>query len=69
VITIDGLPPSEQLLTELAAEGNPVLLGFSRGKDSLAAWLAMREHGIDVVPYHLYSIPGLRFVDDSIAFF
>ncbi|GAB3873820.1 hypothetical protein ACFQ1S_30430 [Kibdelosporangium lantanae] len=69
MITIEGQPPSEQLLTELAAEGNPVLLGFSRGKDSLAAWLAMREHGIPVVPYHLYSIPGLKFVDDSIAFY
>ncbi|MFC0434555.1 phosphoadenosine phosphosulfate reductase [Kutzneria buriramensis] len=53
----------------MAQEGNPVLLAFSRGKDSIAAWLALREYGIEVVPYHLYSIPGLKFVDESLKAF
>lgn len=66
---IDGITPSEQIRTRLAEEGNPVLLGFSRGKDSLAAWLAMREAGIEVIPYHLYLVPGLKFVDDSLKFY
>ncbi|WP_158885057.1 phosphoadenosine phosphosulfate reductase [Amycolatopsis anabasis] len=69
MITIDGVTPSGRILDDLAAEGKPVLLGFSRGKDSLAAWLALREHGIEVVPYHLYSVPGLRFVADSLKMF
>jgi hypothetical protein len=69
LITIEGRPSSGQLLTQLAQEGNPVLLAFSRGKDSIAAWLALREHGIEVVPYHLYSIPGLRFVAESLKAF
>ncbi|MDX8056688.1 hypothetical protein SK571_45600 [Lentzea sp. BCCO 10_0798] len=68
-IEIDGIASSEQIRTELAADGNPVLLGFSRGKDSLAAWLAMREAGITVVPYHLYLVPGLRFIEDSRKFY
>jgi hypothetical protein len=41
-ITIDGITPSDQIRGQIAAEGKPVLLGFSRGKDSLASWLAMR---------------------------
>lgn len=68
-ITIDGITTSEQIRADIAAEEKPVLLGFSRGKDSLAAWLAMREAGITVVPYHLYLVPGLRFVDDSLKFY
>ncbi|CRK55444.1 phosphoadenosine phosphosulfate reductase [Alloactinosynnema sp. L-07] len=68
-IVIDGITPSEQIRADIAAEGKPVLLGFSRGKDSLAAWLAMREAGITVVPYHLYLVPGLRFVADSLKFY
>ncbi|WNV82227.1 hypothetical protein [Umezawaea sp. Da 62-37] len=68
-IIIDGITPSEQIRAELAAEGKPVLLGFSRGKDSLAAWLAMRDAGITVVPYHLYLVPDLRFVEDSLKFY
>jgi hypothetical protein len=50
-ITIDGTTPSDRIRADIAAEGKPVLLGFSRGKDSLASWLAMREAGIAVVPY------------------
>lgn len=69
MITIDGLPSSETILDDLAAEGNPVLLGFSRGKDSISAWLALRERGIPVVPYHLYSVPGLQFVADSLKMY
>ncbi|WP_051386167.1 hypothetical protein [Actinokineospora inagensis] len=68
-ITINGITPSQRLREELAAEGKRVLLGFSRGKDSLAAWLAMREAGITVVPYHLYLVPGLQFVEDSLKFY
>lgn len=68
-ITIDGITSSAQIRAELAAEGKPVLLGFSRGKDSLAAWLAMRDAGIEVVPYHLYLVPGLKFIDDSLKFY
>jgi hypothetical protein len=68
-ITIDGITPSADIRAELAADGKPVLLGFSRGKDSLAAWLAMREAGIEVIPYHLYLVPSLAFVEESRKFY
>ncbi|MFI0406605.1 hypothetical protein [Actinomadura sp. 3N508] len=68
VIEIEGVTPSAILRKELAEAGKPVLLSFSRGKDSLAAWLALRDAGVQVIPYHLYLIPGLRFVEESLAY-
>lgn len=68
-ISMPGIPSSEQVRAELVDAGRPVLLAFSRGKDSLATWLALRESGVEVVPFHLYRIPGLRFVDESIQVF
>lgn len=64
---IEGIAPSAQLRAALA--GQTVLLAFSRGKDSLAAWLALRDAGARVVPYHLYLVPGLAFVDESLAYY
>jgi hypothetical protein len=67
VITIPGVPPSADLRAQYA--GQPMLLSFSRGKDSIAAWLAMREAGIEVIPFHLYRVPDVAFVEESIAYF
>lgn len=69
VIEIEGVTPSATLRKELAKAGRPVLLSFSRGKDSLAAWLALRDANVAVIPYHLYLVPGLKFVEDSLAYF
>jgi hypothetical protein len=66
-IVIDGAMPSAEVRAELAQRGAPVLLAFSRGKDSLAAWLALRDAGVDVRPFHLYLVPGLEFVEESLA--
>lgn len=69
MIEIGGVKPSKEIRAELAAEGRPVLLAFSRGKDSIAAWLALREAGVEVVAYHMFQVPGLRFVDESLDYF
>lgn len=66
-IVIDGAMPSTKVRAQLAREGRPVLLAFSRGKDSLAAWLALRDAGVEVRPFHLYLVPQLEFVDESLA--
>ena len=76
---IEGVTPSQQIREELAASGRPVLLAFSRGKDSIAAWLAMREAGINVVPYHMHRLPdpdqpakglrGLAFIEENLSYF
>lgn len=68
-VVMEGNPSSEQIRRELAEAGRPVLLAFSRGKDSLATWLALREAGVEVVPFHLYRVPFLRFVDESVRQF
>jgi hypothetical protein len=69
-VEMDGQMPSAEIRAQLRDAGEPVLLAFSRGKDSLATWLAMREDGIEnIIPFHLYRIPELRFVDESIKIF
>lgn len=45
------------------------LLAFSTGKDAIAAWLAIRDHFEAVHPYYLYLVPGLEFVDESLAYY
>jgi 3'-phosphoadenosine 5'-phosphosulfate sulfotransferase (PAPS reductase)/FAD synthetase len=59
--SLKGQPPSSEVRAQLAAEGRPVILAFSRGKDSIAAWLALKDAGVDVRPFYLYLVPGLKF--------
>lgn len=66
-IVLAGQPDSASVRADLYAEGRPVLLAFSGGKDSLAAWLALRDSGVRVVPYSMYYVPGLRFVEDAMS--
>lgn len=54
-------------LREIA--GGRVLLSFSCGKDSLAAWLVLRDHGFEVVPFYLELVPGLEFVEHSLRYY
>lgn len=65
MIVIDSQTPSADIRAGLAP--GPVLLAFSRGKDSIAAWLALTKSNVEVIPYHLDLIPNLQFVDQSIA--
>ncbi len=44
-------------------------LGFSRGKDSIAAWLYLRRFFKRVIPFHVATVPGLGFVDRSLAYY
>lgn len=69
LIALEGVEPSAVVRERLAGAGVPVLLAFSGGKDSIAAWLALREAGVAVLAYSLYLVPGLRFVDEQMAGF
>lgn len=63
-------PPSLDLIKAVRAEFGPrILLGFSRGKDSLAAWLAMRPYFDDIVPFHLFTVPKLPIVEESLEYY
>jgi len=45
------------------------ILAFSCGKDAIAAWLAIREHFDRIVPYYLYLVPDLEFVDEALDYY
>lgn len=67
MIEIEGQPSSAEIGATLAAENRPVLLAFSGGKDAICAYYHLRAHDIDVIPYHMEAIPGLRFVTETLA--
>lgn len=70
MIEIEGIRPSAEIRGQLAGEDRPVMLAFSCGKDSIAAWLALRDAGVqDIRPYYMFYMPGLRFVEDSLDYF
>lgn len=66
MIEIEGIPPSSKMLADLADAGEPVILNFSRGKDSVAVWIACERHGIPVIPIHKSAVPGLKFIEDDL---
>ena len=62
--------PSAEIIRQVRAEYGPrTLLAFSRGKDAIASWLALRDHFEEVVAYHLFLVPGLEFVEESLAYY
>lgn len=66
---IKGQPTSAEVLERLKEEDRPVLLSFSCGKDSIAAWIAMEDAGIEVVPCYMWTVPNLKFVNDELKYF
>lgn len=49
--------------------GGTTLLAFSCGKDAIAAWLAIRPMFKRIVPVHYELVPGLDFVQRSLAYY
>lgn len=66
---IKGQPTSAEVLERLKAQGDPVILCFSCGKDSIATWIALEDAGIDFTPVYLWYVPHLKFVDDELDYF
>lgn len=67
-----GMPSSELIRAIKEDFGGKTMLSFSRGKDSLGCWIAMREvfEASDIVPYYCYAIPGLlSFERESLEYF
>lgn len=63
-------PRASAELRQMIVESGPACaVSFSTGKDAIAATLAMKESGADVRLFHLYLVPGLRIVEESIAYF
>lgn len=51
--------------------GRKCYLSFSGGKDSVAAWLHMKELGCwnEIVPVYYYMIPGLGFIEEMLTYY
>ncbi len=59
----------EELIEQMASENSTCLISFSRGKDSIAAYLALRDKFERIIPYFYNVVPGLEFVEESLAYF
>jgi len=67
---LEGTAETRQLCQEISeASGGICFFGFSRGKDSIAAWLFLRRFFKRIIPFHCASVPHLRFVDESLAYY
>lgn len=60
---------SAEMCEQMAAECDTIVLAFSTGKDSIAAWLQARRYFRKVVPYYAYCVPGLSFVERSLDYY
>jgi len=59
----------DQVIGEMRKQTDTVLLAFSTGKDAVGAWLACRPHFARIVPYYMYLVPGLEFVERSLQYY
>ncbi len=61
---------SRRLCEEISAKSRGTcILGFSRGKDSIAAWIQIRRYFDRIIPFHCACVPGMRFVDESLDYY
>jgi hypothetical protein len=60
---------SDELCAYIRQQTDTVLLSFSRGKDSIAAYVKLRRHGFRIVPVHYRLVPHLSFIDESLAYY
>jgi hypothetical protein len=75
VIQFDGVgsqwPTSAVVREEIRASEAPIILSFSRGKDSLGAWLGLLDAGVAperIHPVYYYRIPGMRFTGEYLDY-
>ena len=59
----------DSVISRVREEMDTILLSFSCGKDSLATWLSVRGRFRRVVPFYMYHVPGLGFVERSLAYY
>lgn len=55
-----------ETIKEVRKRQNKTLLAFSGGKDAVATYLAIKDYFDEVVPYYLYLVPDLAFVDEQL---
>jgi len=60
---------SKETIETVRGKTDKTMLAFSTGKDAIGAWLGIRDYFEDVIPYYLYLIPDLEFVNDSLDYY
>ena len=55
------------VISEIRQQSDTIFLAFSCGKDSIATWLECRKHFTRVIPFYMYLVPGLQFIERSLA--
>jgi len=69
-LTSIGTEKSRKVCEAVAETSSGIcLFGFSRGKDSIAAWLYLRNFFHRIIPFHCTSVPHLGFIDRSLAYY
>lgn len=58
-----------EAMREVRKETDTVLLAFSGGKDSVCAWLMLREVFPRIVPIFRYWLPGLEFIEVGLRYY
>ncbi len=60
---------SEETIRIIREKTDAILMAFSCGKDSIAAWLACKPHFKRIIPFYMYLVPDLEFVENSLAYY
>lgn len=60
------LPKGSEIIAEVRKRTDNTLVSFSRGKDSIATWLAVKDRFEEVAPYFYYVVPDLDFVNEDL---
>lgn len=60
---------SDALCAYVAQLSPTILLSFSLGKDSIGAWIKLKKFFKRIIPFYMYSIPDLAFIEKSIRYF
>lgn len=64
-----GVPAGTELFDIIRREnGSKIIMSFSLGKDSIAAWIALQDY-FDITPCFQYFVPGLEFEEEALAYF
>ena len=64
-------PRGMDLMKQIAKRSPTIILSFSLGKDSLGAWIALRDSGVfeKIIPYYAYGVPDLEFVENALKYY
>lgn len=60
---------ADELCAYVAQINDTVILSFSGGKDAIGAWLQLRRYFKRIIPFYMYLIPNLSFVNNALKYY